>query len=1215
MRVVDDSNDSDDGGLVEGPPVVDEVDAAATRAALRRRMFGVVEDAVRLGRFELLRRIGAGTSGIVYEAIDCESRQRVAIKRLAYHDIELAVRLKREFRTLAEIAHPNLVELYELFADESETHFSMELVEGRPLDRSICTTGTDMDFAAVRSAFAQLTSALAHVHAAGRLHLDVKPSNVLVRGDGRVALLDFGLSCSHHGDPLHETGHARGGTPLYMAPEQLDGDLVGPPTDWFAFGSLLYEVLAGRPPFEAGDIAALRRAKRAGGPPPLSGDVPEDLARLAIALLAPPPFDRPDAAAITAALGIGTEVVGPDESGIFVGRRDELHSLHAALADARAGRITLAHVIGGSGMGKSALLRCFARQARVGDDAIVLSGRCHQLESVPFRGLDGVVDELSTVLSRMPDSRVGELLPRDVASIVALFPALERVSAIAAAPRPITRAPDPPELRGRAFAGLRELLARLADRRRLVVLVDDWQWADRDALELAHALIAPPEQPAVLFVLASRGATDLDEDLVVHRSHRVEVGPLPAHEARDLVQRLATDRDESRVQEVVRESDGCPLFLVELARGRSADLSLASHVHTRLDSLSDAARTTLRLLALMGQPVPTVVALEAANVASENARKVIAELRRARLVSTASAADRLETTHDRIREIVAASCDAATSQALHRRLASVLGRGAGADHAAAAHHFQAAGDSRRAAEHAERAAMRATEGLAFEHAAYWYRAALQWGNRDGAHVQAIYERLGDVLADAGRGCEAADAFIAAAALAPKGVAFELRRRAAQELLRAGHIDRGRALLREVLREVDLDLPAHPIAMTVIERLRLWPMRSRNRARDAADLPPRVLARIDACWSAATGLGFVDLATAAAFFAFGTRLALQAGEPTRVARWLALHAIQVSMPGRTAERRARAVLERARDAIGDEPGALGLLRWAEGQCAHSVGAWKLSLAACDEAVNLLQRTDRSAWWERTGAQIIGESALYWLGRLPELRERVELAVASAEQRGDRFAAVTRRVGGLSAIGRLAEDDPDRAARECDDALAEWSGTGLDVQRWYALQSRVQFELYRGEATRLWRHCESQWPQLEGSHLLRHQSLRVTSHWRRGLAALGAAREQPSLLALVATILRKLWREHVPWADALAAMLAAGRARQLRNDDEAAVQLRSAIDSSETTDMKLLATISRRRLGALVGGDEGRKLVTDADYELRRLGVRAPATFCEPFLPWG
>jgi hypothetical protein len=1202
-------------------PLVDELDAAVTRAALRERMFGVADGGIRLGEFRLIRRLGAGASGDVSEAVHEALGSRVAIKRLVYADPELRVRLKREFRTLAEIAHPNLVQLYELFDSDGQTYFTMELVSGRPLDVALCSIARPHRFETIRNAFAQLAAGLAHVHRSGFLHLDVKPSNVLRCDDGRVVLLDFGLARTHSAHPLHESAIVREGTPLYMAPEQIDAGRVGPAADWYAFGTMLYEVLCERLPFPADTATSLRRAKRGGRPIAVSAidaEVPRSLGDLALALLSPDPAHRPDAYAVLACLGADARPSAPSEVGLFVGRDAELALLQDALDEARTEGRPLTELVGASGMGKSALLRRFAVEAKTRHGAVVLAGRCHELESVPFRGLDGVIDELSSVLARMTETRVAELLPRDVGPLTAVFPVLERVRAIATAPRPRLGTVDAAEQRRRAFAALREILARLADRQPVVVLLDDWQWADRDALELVHVLLAPPDTPPVQFVLAAREGHELSPDLAQHCGRRLLVGPLPAGAARDLARRVVGIGAEAsrRLEDILREADGCPLFLVELSQSLGdTGLTLAKHVEQRLATLSDSGRAIVQVLAIAGRPLPMDLAFHAANVARDCEPAVLAELRRARLVSTASTdRDRLEPVHDRIREIVAACCPSAHATDLHLGLAIGWAQGPTVDHAAAAYHFYAAGDRVRAARHAEEAANRAAAGLAFDQAARWYRAALEWSDHPCDHEAALLGRLADVLADAGHGADAADAFIAAAGLASPSVGFELRRRAAGQLLRCGHVDRGRSLLRDVLGEAGLDVPTRPLARMLIERLRQWPRTRRTRRRDASEIPPRVLSRIDACWTAATGLGFIDIATAAAFFAQGTRLALQAGEPMRVSRWLSLQAIQESLPGGTARRRAEIARARARDALHDDPTSRGLLRWAEGQGAHSVGEWRAALSACDEAIDLLEREARGAWWEITSAQIIGESALYWLGDLPQLRVRVEDRVASAQMRGDLFAVVTRRAGGLSAIGRLAADDPDRAAAELDEALTRWTRVGVHVQHWYAMQARVQIDLYCGEAARLWRRLEQDWPMLERSHLHRVQPMRVTSHWRRGAAAVAASVEDSAAIDIARTQVDRLKREAMRWSDVLAALLAAAVAHRRGHDEEAAHHLHEATKAGTKAEMELLVAIASRRLGQLLGGDEGAAGIEHADAWLRVRGVQRPERFCDALLPF-
>ena len=169
---------------------------------------------------------------------------------------------KREFRTLSEVVHPNLVSPYELVAEGDQWYFTMELVPGRDLLDWV-RDGRDVDAVIARNpvpalaelvdegrlrrALRQVAIGVSALHALGLLHRDLKPSNVLVRATGHVSILDFGLTV----DLLERlsTQEHTAGTLAYMAPEQMGGEPLGAPSDWYAIGIMLYEALTGRMPF------------------------------------------------------------------------------------------------------------------------------------------------------------------------------------------------------------------------------------------------------------------------------------------------------------------------------------------------------------------------------------------------------------------------------------------------------------------------------------------------------------------------------------------------------------------------------------------------------------------------------------------------------------------------------------------------------------------------------------------------------------------------------------------------------------------------------------------------------------------------------------------------------------------------------------------------------------------------------------------------------
>jgi len=210
-------------------------------------------------RYRRIRQLGQGGMGIVYEVHDTLLDRRVALKTIRSEDPELLYRLKREFRSLADLRHPNLTELYELIVDGGACSYTMELIDGVDFVQT-CRRGelapgarALFDEGQLRDGLAQLAAGLDALHAAAKIHRDVKPSNVLVARSGRVVLLDFGL-VADLSEPRNATLTAHlVGTAAYMAPEQAEPlSEVGEAADWYGMGVILYEVLTGTCPFEGG---------------------------------------------------------------------------------------------------------------------------------------------------------------------------------------------------------------------------------------------------------------------------------------------------------------------------------------------------------------------------------------------------------------------------------------------------------------------------------------------------------------------------------------------------------------------------------------------------------------------------------------------------------------------------------------------------------------------------------------------------------------------------------------------------------------------------------------------------------------------------------------------------------------------------------------------------------------------------------------------------
>ncbi len=248
-----------------------------------------------LDRFEILRELGRGGFGAVYEALDRDLGRKVALKTLRpgrSRDEWADEQLRREAQAAASLSHPGIVTLHEACTCDRGPYLVMELLRGETLEARL-SRGPLPPGEAVEVGL-QVARALAHVHGHGLVHRDLKPGNVFLGEDGRVKLLDLGLA--------HLLGRksSTGGTPAYVAPEQWRGEEVDGRADVFALGAVLFEMVSGRRAFEVKDERST--ALDPGPALALGGKVPRGLARLVARCLSKEPAGRPTAGAAAEAL-------------------------------------------------------------------------------------------------------------------------------------------------------------------------------------------------------------------------------------------------------------------------------------------------------------------------------------------------------------------------------------------------------------------------------------------------------------------------------------------------------------------------------------------------------------------------------------------------------------------------------------------------------------------------------------------------------------------------------------------------------------------------------------------------------------------------------------------------------------------------------------------------------------------------------------------------
>jgi hypothetical protein len=518
------------------------------------------------------------------------------------------------------------------------------------------------------------------LHLQGKLHRDLKPANVLVRAEGGVVILDFGLVIQRRARTRSRTGSASvggaggqsttdgsvSGTIPYMAPEQAGGNPLTEASDWYSIGVMLYEALTGELPF-VGDALTILRSKQRLEAPDLATricGVPEPLRDLTMRLLRRKPELRPSGRQVLTVLNrlAGVEAAEDSltadegllpEEPAFVGRERHLSALRAAFASSTAGPV-IARVHGRSGSGKSALAQYFLDH--IEDDAalesplLLFRGRCYEQESVPYKTVDGVVDELALWLLQASAAEQQELIPEGSGALAKIAPIFRRVPLIAerlgsaGSTLPSGSVTDLAELRLQGFAAFGELLRRIGDRTRLILSIDDLQWGDEDGVEMLRAVFAAGAKLLLLVTYrdeylaasASLQALELLERTMPSVTVAdIPVGPLDHAESLALLHRLLPDRplpdalDGSHgvpsqspgdLEVIVRQAEGNPYFLEELARhlrnGRpmpaAGSSGLDEILWSRIASLPRAELDVLETIAVSGQPIRLLYAQSAA---------------------------------------------------------------------------------------------------------------------------------------------------------------------------------------------------------------------------------------------------------------------------------------------------------------------------------------------------------------------------------------------------------------------------------------------------------------------------------------------------------------------------------------------------------------------------------------------------------------------------
>ncbi|MCB9676185.1 MAG: protein kinase [Alphaproteobacteria bacterium] len=1205
-------------------------------------------EAIQGGRFKEPVLLGAGGMGLVWSVFDSTKGRRVALKTLKNASADALFRLKNEFRALADVRHPNLVQLYELLLADGFACITMELVEGEVLPSFLTTTlgpkartlspaestfadlgfeelpspeelgSSEMDAIEdapcrpddLRAILPQLMAGVEALHAAGKLHRDIKPSNVMVTPEGRVVLLDFGLVTG-----TEQRDRQRVGTPSFMAPEQLMGNATEA-SDWYGVGALLYRGLTGRPPhvLREGDLSDLAARKLTQMPPHpslLVEDVDEELADLVMDLLALDPHRRPDATDIAERLGIEWSSPRRMQGIGFFGRAAELGVLVHALQSTRRGRPNIVRVCGPSGIGKSALIEHFLSAQSAAEPTLrALQGRCYEREQVPFKGIDAMMDALAEQLGEVPREVLDDLVRADIGALAFLFPVLERVPGIEA-PR---RGSDVNDQRLRALTALRRVLQELAGLGPLVAYIDDVQWIDADGVAVLEELLRPPAAP-VLWLFGFRTDVTATAELGAlleagpgREAWNVVLDPLGQAEARELAMAVLGERDPARIEGVLSSAEGSPFYIRELSRHAPDALSGASSLDAvlaeRITRLEPEARRVLEVVAVAGYPIAQAIALEAAGMADELLVVKLASEHFIRIRGT-SAKPIVEPLHDRVREVAAAACGEPV--AVHRSLAQVLDAN-GADPEIVAEHWLGAGEDALAAAHALTAARNSRTNLAFARAIALYELVDRILPPDHPERARLPAEMAGAWAEYGRPLQAAPLYLQCAENERGQSRLELMRQAADQYFAAGRFELGIDVLRAVLESVGRRIRGGRIITllrVVWTRIVLEVRGLGFDAVDPADVPRETLLEADAYWAVSRGLAFVDVIRAQEYQQYALLAALRIGDPYRVACNLSMEVGFLGAQGGPAAEKTRVTAARCAE-IARQSGsehAVGLAAFADGFAHYLNGEFVDSGRICADAERHFRDVCTNVSWEIGNSQRFHLASRMYLGDVTILREGLRAALAEAGERGDLLQAADLQL--RLNISWLTADEPEVAEANIANALAHWAGIGFNLQHLSAMCAIAQVALYRGSPREGLQRVDGMWPDLKRSFILRVQMLRIEAYIARAASAIGVG--GAAELRRAESDVRTIARESMAWSDPIATLLRAGILR-CRQDDGCLELLRAAAEGFDSRSMRLYRDVARLRIAQVTGDG-----VDEAVQALVARGVAKPHRLAQVLAP--
>ncbi|MFI5302808.1 MAG: hypothetical protein ACHREM_32365, partial [Polyangiales bacterium] len=492
-----------------------------------------------------------------------------------------------------------------------------------------------------------------------------------------------------------------------------------------------------------------------------------------------------------------------------------------------------------------------------------------------------------------------------------------------------------------------------------------------------------------------------------------------------------------------------------------------------------------------------------------------------------------------------------------------------------------------------------------------YARAIELGIDDAATLRDATIALGDALATAGRGAEAAAVYERARAMVTdENLAFELSRRVAEQLLQSGYLREGRQAIATVLQRLGIPYARSPFIALARALVRKLFVRLRGygfEVREREAVLPRDVVRLDVLWTAVRGLMFIDFLRG---FDFQSRYILEAmrvGDRRHLANGLAAEASSGAASGAKGLLRAPilfAKLDQVSAPI-DDPAVLAHNHSHRSFKHYMAGEFPAARREGELGMAMYAELCLGVNWYLSAMRRYLAFSYYYLGDFNELQRRLKPWRGDAHRRADLFAMANMSLG-VSNVSFLIDDDLEGARQDVARTIARWQIDGFTTQHLQAVIADVQSDLYEGKASDAWRRLEGRWRAIERSLLLKARNLNIEARHLRARAAIAAALQDKdvSMLARAEAEVRRLRRDGLDWSRAFAELVAAAIAAQRGDRAQAEMLLRASIDAFTRIEMQLFAAAARARLGAIVGGAAGETMVAESERAFRAQGVARP-----------